>query len=56
MRSTAAVLVNQALANGGPLSRLRRRQRNLDYADVRVIPTMNGKPLWDKGNGLSRST
>ena len=26
-----------------------------DYADVRVMPTINGKPLWDKGNGLSRS-
>ncbi len=26
-----------------------------DYADVRVMPTMNGKPLWGRGNGLSRS-
>jgi len=41
--------------NGLPLSALRRRRRNADYADVRVMPTINGKPLWDKGNGLSRS-
>jgi putative transposase len=26
-----------------------------DYADVRVMPTMTGRPLWDKRNGLSRS-